>query len=248
MKSEEIRIYALLYGPHEDLHRRLLDSIARNVPEDVGLDLWLNVVGDATKYMVSELGGGPRSVHVNTSDTNVPKYEAMREMFGRLKAGAHPEVKWLVWFDDDAHIEGEYGHWWIHTTGWIKEREPKNVCYTGQCWFIDWKAGQEQFIREAPWYKGLPAKMVGNKRKRPGIEFAQGSYWWLRRDVMQQLDWPDPRLKHNGGDTMLGEAVRQQGLPFHKLPWDCFGVKTNDAPRRGHHEAPAGCIDKNARA
>jgi hypothetical protein len=212
----------------------------------VRFDLWLNAVVDETKIAVANFAEKHRPAEVRFSAINLPKYECMRERFQYLKDGKHPEVKWLVWFDDDAHITSP--GWWRDTTTWLEERAKENICYAGQCWFIHWKAGQGQFIKRAPWYKGLPFKMVGGRRKQSGVEFAQGSYWWLRRDIMLELDWPDPRIKHNGGDTMLGEAIRQQGLPFHKLPWSCFGVKTNDAPRRGHHEAPAGCIDKNARA
>jgi hypothetical protein len=87
-----------------------------------------------------------------------------------------------------------------------------------------------------------PTKKPGVKA--PGITFATGGYWWLRTDVIRQLDWPDERLSHNGGDTLLGEAIRQQGWPFHK---NNYGVKVNAAPRRGLHEAPAGSSNPNER-
>jgi hypothetical protein len=56
---------------------------------------------------------------------------------------------------------------------------------------------------------------------------------------MKQLDWPDPRLNHNGGDTLLGEAIRQQQLPRHAFH---YGVKINKYKRRGFREKPAGSI------
>lgn len=244
MNAEEVRVYTVLYGFHTALHNRLLNSLWTHLPDKIPIEMYLNTVSEATRQMVS--CKARVFDKVRNTNNNAKKYPLMREMFQDLKDGLHPEVKWVLWFDDDAHVNNP--EWWKLTTQWIDSKVHENVCYVGQCWFIHWKAGQEQFIKESPWYAGVPVEVVGAKVKRPGIEFAQGSYWWLRKDVLQDLDWPDPRIVHNGGDTMLAEALRQKGLPFHKLPHRCFGVKTNDAPRRGYHEAPAGCKDKNARA
>ena len=129
----------------------------------------------------------------------------------------------------------------------LTEKKSENIAYVGQPWFVHNLPGQLEFIQQASWYKGLPPQMCPTKKKgvmRPGIWFAQGAYWLLRTDVLRLLHWPDPRLKHNGGDTLLGEAVRQQGLPFHRRH---YGVVINNAPRRGYHEAPAGVRDKSVR-
>ena len=81
----------------------------------------------------------------------------------------------------------------------------------------------------------LPTRRRGVTK--PGVSFMTGGYVWLRTDIMRQLDWPDERLNHNGGDTLLGEAIRQQGLPRHHFD---YGVAVNKAKRRGLSERPAG--------
>ena len=55
--------------------------------------------------------------------------------------------------------------------------------------------------------------------------------------ILKYLDWPDPRIDHNGGDVMLGVALYQNGFGLH-THYD--GVVVNDAPRRGTSQKPAG--------
>ena len=73
------------------------------------------------------------------------------------------------------------------------------------------------------------------------ICFIQGSYWWIRTQAIRRLDWPDKRLRHNGGDTALSEAVWQARLPQHGYT---YGVEIDCFPRRGRSEVPAGFKSK----
>ncbi len=227
-------IYCLLYGDHHELHKRLLASLFERLPYDEArVVVWCNTVCGATKQWFMK--------HVRTdwsvifSDKNVPKYKVMQELF----RGEHaPESDWIVWFDDDSHVVAD--DWWKKTKAYLVAKAGEGVCYVGQPWYVHHLKGQWDFIKQAPWFKGLPPQMCPTKSpkvKKPGIWFAQGAYWWLRTDILRLLNWPDDRLSHNGGDTLLGEAVRQQGLPFHRFH---YGVKLNDAKRRGFHEKPAG--------
>ena len=186
MKPEEVCVYTVLYGPHHDLHKRLLESLWRMLPLETPVEMFLNTVPEEThKFVIDRVR--PSLDRLRRTDNHAKKYPLMREMFQDLKDGMYPEVKWIVWFDDDAHITAKHG-WWEQTTDWISVREKDDICYAGQCWFIHWKAGQQDFISKSPWQTGAPWALVGNKKKQPGIEFAQGSYWWLRRDIMQMLD------------------------------------------------------------
>jgi hypothetical protein len=240
-----VRVYTVLYGPYFSLHNRLIRSLWAELPAEVPIEIYLNTADPSTEELVNSSMQRLKHDKVRCIRNSSKKYPLMREMFQDLKDGQHPEVEWVLWFDDDAHITES--DWWDLTSAWINSKTQENICYVGQCWFVHWLGGQEQFIKTASWNKNVPCSLVGGKTKKPGIEFAQGSYWWLRRDVLELLDWPDPRILHNGGDTMLAEAVRQQGLPFHKLPHGCFGVKPNDAPRRGYQEAPAGSANRHVR-
>jgi len=231
MKPEEVKIHALVYGDYPDLHRHVL-GILTHKPEVTQALLWLNEPGAESLKIIEQFCRNPsnntRYVH---EPGNTHKYVAMRRMFSKLT-----NQKWVVWFDDDSRLELQDNgtKWFDQMREYIEARENENICYVGQPWFVDYLPGQMEFIKQSSWYKGLPPKMRGT---RPIVEFAQGSYWWLRRDVQELLDWPDPRLEHNGGDTLLGEAVRQQGLPFHKF-WK--GIRPNGAKRRGFHQRPAG--------
>lgn len=220
------RVLALLYGPHVYLHRRLLDSFKRFLPQNVPVTLWLNQVEKSTKDRVAEEAG---RYDVIDSTENVRKYVAMRAMMTRHDV---PRPDWWIWFDDDSHIVK--ADWWSQMTTFIERRRRENVCYIGQKWFVHHLPGQWDFITKATWYRGKPPDIIKGK---PGVYFATGGYWWLRADVQLMLDWPDVRLNHNGGDTLLGEAIRQNGLPLHNCD---YGVKVNDGVRRGFSEAPAG--------
>jgi hypothetical protein len=222
-----VAIYVLLYGRHAALHRRVMESLRPQQPARV--TVWCNQVCEETREYLS---AQPHRVHY--SEENVPKYRAMRQMFA--EGIAEP---WVVWFDDDAHVV--LPDWLSTMRRLIAEAESQNVCYMGKQEWAPMLAGQWEFIRSASWFRGRePYRLNGEA----GFKFAQGSYWWLRTDVLRMLDWPDVRLNHNGGDTMLGEAVRQAGLPLHACR---YGVEVNDAPRRGYSEAPAGCADVRVR-
>jgi hypothetical protein len=221
--SFEVAIYVLLYGDYPRLHRRVMESLRGH--SGTRVTVWCNqVCGHTRQYLATQ----PHRVHY--SEENVAKYRAMRQMFA-----APIEEPWVVWFDDDAHVV--LGDWLAKMRQLIKEAAAQNISYIGQQSWAPMLSGQWEFIHGASWFRGRePYHLNG----QPGFNFAQGSYWWLRTDVLKTLDWPDPRLNHNGGDTMLGEAVRQAGLPFHACR---YGVEVNDAPRRGFSESPAGCAD-----
>lgn len=152
----------------------------------------------------------------------------MREMFRDLREPGCG-IDWVVWFDDDSWIEA--ADWWPAMQAQIRRED---VCYVGQPWGAYLLPGQWDFIRAASWFRGKEPPLHEGK---PFVPFAQGAYWWLRTDVLSTIDWPDPRLVHNGGDSLLGEAVRQQGRSL--TPCE-YGVRVNDAPRRGMSERPAG--------
>ena len=232
VKPEEVAVFCLLYGPHPILHERLISSLKRNVPHGAWVFPWLNDVPESTyKLFEPAVSRNWQLKNVQTGK-NVPKYQAMREMFAQVRLLQLQQFKWFVWFDDDSHVVAD--DWWEKTISFIASKESENICYFGQRWLWHWRPGQWEFVERAKWSKHLPPVIVKGK---PGLMFATGAYWWLRTDVVQQLNWPDERLVHNGGDTLLGEAIRQNGLPFHNFS---YGVKVNDARRRGRSDKPAG--------
>jgi len=225
----KIRIFALFFGDYYDLHDRLVTGLENTHGiGDTELRVWLNDVSPKCSARIKKClvrTGGT----IEYEGKNVPKYHAMRRMFEPLKRDGD-QLDWVVWFDDDTNI---YKPDWIDVTKKFITDKITPV-YIGEKWFIHWRPGQWDFIQKATWYKEKPSELI---KGRPGVNFAQGAYWWLRVPELRQLDWPDPRLSHNGGDTLLGEAIYQQGWPFHVFN---YGVKPNDAKRRGLSERPAG--------
>lgn len=230
MKSESVRIHGLMFGDYPDLHRRFLDVLRRR-PAETSVFLWLNQLGSPSLKLVEDYVAEMPNVKFRVSTDNTYKYVAMREMFAELPSG----IEWLVWFDDDVRMDGTFD-WFKLMTNYIEDHRNENICYVGQPWFVHYLPGQLEFIKAAKWYRGLAPAEVGGRAR---VTFAQGSYWWLRADIQKNLGWPDPRLEHNGGDVLLGEAVRQLELPFHKF-WK--GIKPNDSKRRGFHQRPAGSL------
>ena len=237
----DFQVFCLLYGNYPKLHSRLLSSFEIALPRDVPVGLWCNQISEPSEELVARfLLGNADARSAVLSPDNKPKYKVMSDLFSAIK---QPECtkKWVIWFDDDSYIKSP--DWWPKLTAYLASKEEENVCYVGQCWWVDYRPGQLDFVKGMPWYTG---KSFDMKKGKETVDFATGGYWLLRTDVLKKLDWPPVKygLSHNGGDTLLGEAIRQQGLPFHKYE---YGVAINPAKRRGNHEAPAGCTDKTFR-
>ena len=233
-------VYVLFYGKYFELHKRIIDSLRHNLPkDDVRLVCWANTVCNETIGMLYGLRHEYPNANLIDSDKNVPKYAVMRKLYHGETA---PETPWILWLDDDTYITKP--DWWEKTKYFLKTT--RDACYVGQRWYVHHLEGQWDFIKAAKWFRKKEPEMLPTKRRgvtKPGIWFMTGGYVWLRTDVMQMLEWPDERLNHNGGDTLLGEAIRQQGLPRHHFD---YGVAVNKAKRRGMHEKPAGS-EQNAR-
>lgn len=229
-------ICVLMYGNYHATHRRLIRSLLLTLCPNQTVWVWLNQVCQPT---YDELAKHTAKITVKrVSSDNVPKYRVMRQFYDEITP---EQFKWVLWLDDDTHFTRPDALEAAQKFQSTKAGE--NVCYFGEKWWVNYLAGQSEFISRSPWYKGRPFELVG-KKKVPGINFITGGYHWLRTDVLKQLDWPDKRLVHNGGDTLLAEAIRQQGLPIHHFN---YGVKVNDAKRRGRSDAPAGCTNPSER-
>lgn len=235
-----VTICGLLFGDHPKLHLRFLTGLHKSLamaPDAVEVRLWLNEVCEPTKRWLCEKH--PEWIFKDHPG-NLGKYKAMRQMFYDRPL----ETDWIVWFDDDANLTPQ---WLAKARAFIRRKQAKDesVCYVGQPFYITYEPGEGEMIQTSPWYTGRPFQQFMDKKKqKPGVMFAQGSYWWLRTDIMRRLEWPDRRLNHNGGDILLGQALWQQNLPFHRFH---DGVRPNDAKRRGYNEAPLGAKDKRFR-
>jgi hypothetical protein len=243
-----------MYGDHHDLHRRCLESLLDSIPGDnhteirIGLNevcdqtlSWLEQgvrSGDETLFPGTLAAGNKlcgiragRYLFYSHGNQNLKKYPMMRHMWhqDRLK------TEWVLWLDDDTHFEGNN---WVDMLK--SHMQAADNHYMGESWWCDWLAGQWDMVRQQPWFKGKDPEVRHTRRgRRPGINFHTGGFVAIRSKLIRKLDWP-LNLLHNGGDTLLAEAVRQQGIKLTTLPTKKYGVRVNDGKRRGYSEKPAG--------
>jgi ADP-heptose:LPS heptosyltransferase len=231
-----VTICTLLYGDYPELHARNLHSIINNTPPgDYRLRVGLNQVCPATLKLLSQLSSG-RDIQIFESPENIKKYPMMRRMFQGL------ETRWTVWLDDDSHFTEP--DWLKHLIIAIKENEPQGYIMYGKQYFIHLMTSQLEWIRSAKWFGNLPIRIrtfhdhkLGRTQQKVKTDFITGGFWAVRTDWLQKWDWPDPRICHNGGDVMMGEAIYQTG---HQIKNWHYGVAISDAKRRGYAEKPAG--------
>ena len=231
---KESTVFMLLYGDYHELHKKALTPLVQQDDTRLDVRLWLNVVClDTAKWLVEN---APAHWLIYVADQNIPKYHAMARMF---HDGDYPiTTPWITWFDDDSIIKK--GNWLNKTLAFIAEN-PRVVLFGRAC-VKRHMSGIESWIKRASWYSKREFQTLGKKLR--GIHFIQGCYWWLTRNVLERLDWPDSRLSHNGGDTALSEAIWQQG--FEQAGFT-YGVDVDVAARRGMTERPAGSRRERAR-
>jgi hypothetical protein len=219
----DFNTYILLYGDFPELHNAVLGDVLKRFPKEAlqNVTVWCNQVCRPT---LDFLKTTPFTA-IESKD-NVPKYPAMRWIFERRQS-----TPWILWLDDDTRIVAD--DWWAKTEAFFASHP--TAVYVGQLWTCTDLAKRQDFVRAATWYKGKPWMLLNNV---PGVNFAVGGFWWLQDGLRRRIDWPDRRLRHCGGDTLLAEAVRQQGF---ELTHFTYGVKTQqNAHRRGLVEKPAG--------
>lgn len=231
MKDSITTIFVLLYGDYPKLHRTMLESLLTQPQGELDIRLWLNAVClETIDWLITY---SPASWLIYISDHNIPKYQAMRRLFNDP---AHLiTTEWITWFDDDMPIAKK--DWLSRTTEFADFAAGSgDIALFGRLDRSGYRLGMVPWLKEASWYTGRPLQHVeiADKYKGPGTIFAAGAYWWLRTNVMQMIDWPDRRLKHNGGDNMLAAALWQAGLKQRSY-W--YGIAWKRTPRRGLTES-----------
>ena len=171
-------------------------------------------------------GASPRP-SIYTSAENLGKPGMMRRLF----YGPRIETEWTIWFDDDSF---PYRADWLQSLGVEIAAQPEVVMFgipavTHVC------ARMAEFIRSAPWYRGLPLRPSNQSGAAARIEFILGGFWAIKTAWIYQLNWPDPRIVHFEDDYLLGEAIRQHG---GKIGHFHSGVKVDTAPRRAPADMP----------
>lgn len=221
-------VCALFYGDHADLAARLLASLA-DADEAVVAEyrFGLNAVCEKTLELVNDFAHGtkrPAMICMPREGKNVGKYPLMRKMFHDPARPLRGDR--VMWFDDDSYVTGG-PEWWgrVH-------HDSDTSHLVGAVYSIRSRGEQYANVPKQPWYGDLALK--------PGhvFRFCTGGWWICRTDVLRKWDYPWPVLHHNGGDSLLGELVRQQKLVLLdrregvRINADWNGVESK-SPRRG---------------
>lgn len=204
----KLSVCALFYGDYPALASRLLDSLIVSGPQpDALMDIrfGLNAVGRATRDLIFDFCGRrmlSAPCYVYEPYVNVGKYPLMRRMFYDVKRPLGPQV---MWFDDDSYLCDCRAAWW---NGLAFSLQPARVAMVGAVHCISPRGRQFEGIRQQPWYTGSGLKTGFDNRER--FQFATGAWWVGKTDFITCWNYPFPEVFHNGGDSILGELVRQQ--------------------------------------
>lgn len=200
-------VCAVIYGDHLPLAEKLLDSLRFNSHvEDIRLGL--NSVSPATLSYVhswaqEQMRVQPVLIFEPTENRNVGKYPLMRQMFRYGEIADR-----IMWFDDDSYLDPTAGLKWWDAADAVSSKATQ----VGSIHLIMQRGRQFEVIEQQPWFRGKPV----NKRHR--FKFITGGWWIAQTKYLKQWDYPFPALYHNGGDSILGELIRQQGKKLQSFP------------------------------
>lgn len=250
-------ICTLLYGDFPDLARRVLEgAMFRGYRLHVGV----NDVSDATVAVLSELFSYGMEVQVkrdgvfphyiprlecmgegdearlrtefqellffSAGNQNILKYPMQRRMFAELKLG-----QGVIWLDDDVVFPEKDQDRWLRLGA---DALAMGADYVGEPYRCRLQGNQLEWAKSRPWWRGvLPDKTLA-------VPFYRGGFQCLSQRFLKTLDWPDPEIRHNGGDVMGGLAAAQ----FPDLRWSALRPQATGLTffhkRRGVSEDPVG--------
>lgn len=232
----DFTVCVLLYGDHPNLALRCLTPLSTLVKEGlIALRIGTNAVSDRTNDVVASLGLGG-SIWSGSAN-NIKKYPMMKRLFsarGDACQGLVP-TPYVMWFDDDSYISSSSAVEWLSTA----KNAMRESDLIGSLYDISLKGNQVMWLREQPWFAGVPI-LEGHR-----VIYCTGGWWTVRAEILQKFSWPIPDLLHRGGDVMLGELCRQQQLRIThfndgiSINADADGIESK-APRRGYDSRPIG--------
>ena len=230
----KVSICVLLYGPHTDLAERCLNSLehaSRDGRYVADFRIGMNKVAPLTGHFAATWARKQdKPVTIYATDENTYKYPMMRKML--YHPTAPPLADLTMWFDDDSYLTNEFS-----LENLVESVMPE--CHmAGQRWYLSPQGRQWEWIKTQTWFDS-------RFFKPRHFEFCQGGWWCSHTLMLTEYDWPTEELRHNGGDSLLGELCRHQGLVMAQYD---KGVRINadsegnhsKAERRGYSEGVLG--------
>lgn len=244
-------IFVLGYGDNPRILRRCLDGIVNTLPASCyDLRVALNQPSPAMRAAAAVFQPSHiTKLYVADGDPLDPysrkKYEAMRQMF--WDEACPITTKYLIWFDDDTVPVKQ--NWAVTLTETILANHRQGARLYGRKLQHDLqmfqKAGNSPltWFQQASWWRGNHLRLRGMERTAANgscIDFAVGWFWAMEVAAMRAAQIPDARLRHNGGDIVLGAQIHQAGFKIKAINQNRELVYTppKDAGgRRGWSEA-----------
>ena len=241
MPRPEFSVCVLLFGGYTDLSKRCLGSIENSHYEHNVQDfrIALNSVSAKTHRYAMDWASRqscPTIFYYPFWDGNPAlKYPIMRKMFQDKNT---PLARTMMWFDDDSYLadETQLGNagnsWWSDMVVTAQKNQ-----VIGQVWKMPMTARRWEWILTQWWYN--PEMEYVDR-----VDFPQGAWWCANSDLLAELNWPDPRLHHCGGDSLFGEMCRHSYIKIHKYEGRYVRVNADaggthsKAARRGFSQTP----------
>lgn len=221
--SPGVTVGVLLYGDHPRLAARCLGPLwPLQRAGLVELRVGCNECGPETLAYVQRMVAAAPETGLVVSAGNAHKYPMMRH----LLALAPPRPTWM-WFDDDSYFDAP------DPTPLVRRAAERCAAgeVVGQVWTMRLGGNQHLWVRDQPWYAGKPVA------RGDTVRFCQGAWWAAPAALLARHDWPVPELERKGGDVMLGELCRQQGVPLHDVG-HAAGVRINADAQGRHSKMP----------
>lgn len=225
-------VCCLLYGDFPELANRCLKPISKLLSYGVQVRAGCNEVSTAVKGIVETLLPASLGAKVCYESPQIFKYPMMSKLF---KLGPI-DTDYVMWFDDDSYITQD------DPVQWLKDLESfmksSSADMAGATYVVSTIGSQEEWRRlHCSWYN--------NNNANRQSKFATGGWWIIKSSIINKYGWPHPMLKHRGGDVLLGELIRSQGLKLINykkgvaINADDKG-KESASKRRGYDEPPIG--------
>lgn len=203
----------LIYGNHTAYAKRCLQSILDTVSKKyvAEIRIGLNEISYSTRNVVRDFASlSPVPVHIfeHKYGKNAMKYPMMRKMFYLADHATCPiKTDYVMWFDDDSYIRTKpMFDFWKECATEIERYKPE-VMGSRYCPTYSWTLQEMETIKSKQWYTGVNLETL--------VTFATGGWWVASMEFLRRVDYPVLELKHNGGDVLLGEILRQQGKQVH---------------------------------
>ena len=226
-------VLALFYGDHPQLARRCGGTLrALWNTGKVDLRIGLNEVSATSRAILDEmLPGVPRE----EADPQIYKHPMIR----RLLAGYDGDATHLMWFDDDSCLRPG-----LDVKGWLQavgERAAQTPGSLGSVYTQELTPKQQEWIRAQSWYAGRDVPRM--------MAFNTGGWFVVPLELIRRCGWPEPGLRHAGGDISLGAMLHQQGLAPEQFRVGLAinaddQLRESDARRRGVTEAPEAHVQR----